>query len=124
MEHAAVEVDIAAIDGGMHCRAANRRVTSAGVEPDQNEASKMPAGRSPRDVIAHDLTRPPCRPQEPRGLAPREPSIACRAGFLRQHDLDDLGAQPFPTMMIDSRAKVFQLTPGGGLCHPLRRVAG
>jgi hypothetical protein len=53
--------------------AADRSMACRGVESDQNEPGDVLSDGALGDVVAHDLPRPPSRPQQSRGLVAGEP---------------------------------------------------
>jgi hypothetical protein len=62
--------------------------------PDQDEPGDVLADRALGLFVAHDLPRPPCRPEEPGRLLSRQHALA-RSAFFRQCDLHDLAAIAF-----------------------------
>lgn len=54
MKYAMVEINMAAPDGLVKCRTANRSVAGAGVKANQNEARDMLAYMALGDIVAHE----------------------------------------------------------------------
>src|SRR5262249_23373342 len=77
IKYAAFKIDMPASDGRHQRSTANRRVAGAGVQPEQDEASHVPADRALSALIPHNLPRPPCRPDQPCRLRSRHPALTC-----------------------------------------------
>ena len=97
IEHALFKIDPSPALGRLERRAADRARPRAGVEPDQDEARDVPA-IADRSAWRSGSRGSPCRPQQPRRLGTREPSLACRPAF-GQTTLDNPIAWPSTPMM-------------------------
>src|SRR6516165_9275608 len=100
IEDTPLEIHMPAPDGWHQRSTANRRVAGAGVQPEQDEAGHVPANRALGALIAHNLPRPPCRPDQPRRLRSREPALACDP-LLGSYHRHNLRAQPLAAVVID-----------------------
>jgi hypothetical protein len=90
--------------------------------PEQDEAGHVPANRALGALIAHNLPRPPCRPDQPRRLRSREPALSCDP-LLGKYHRHNLRAQAFLAMMVDGGAKVLQFPACGCLGHQPRPIS-
>ena len=123
IEHALLEVDVAAAYSRRQRRPADRRRPRAGVEANQDETGDVAADRPQRVLVTHDLPGPPRGPQEASRLGPRKPPLARRRPWW-QHDRHDLGAQALPPVMIDRRPQIFELASRRRRRHHAGRRSG
>src|SRR4051812_34277127 len=70
---------------------------------------------------ALQLTRPPARPDQFRGLAPGQPAVAGVA-LLGQTDVDDAAVQSFLGVVADRGAQILKVAAGAAPVDPVRAV--
>src|SRR5262249_49686800 len=109
IEHAARNVDPTTTDGRLQRRSADGAGARASVKRKQNKPRNMLPRAPARRLALLYLTVAPGGPQQPRRLFASEPPLARRRG-LGQNHLDDRGAQPFPTVVIDCGTEIFKFT--------------
>src|SRR4029077_10630696 len=81
----------------------------------------MLPGTAPGRMSLLNLAIAPGRPNQARRLAAREPSLArLAAHWHRDCNLDR--AEPLSVVMVDGRAQLLELAPGGGLAAAMARI--
>ena len=91
VKDAEIKVEVSSADGRLKGGAADRRMTRARIEADENETRDVAAHAALGHLVAHDLLRPPSRTDDAGGLGARQIDLAGRR-FLGQHHRNDLAA--------------------------------
>ena len=108
MEHAVDGIDERQARTLAPCGVEDRARPTAGVDADEEHADQVAQGAFVCRLPLLNLSVAPARPQEPRDLRSREPSLT-RLPSRGQRDSDDATVKTFFRMVADRRGEVLKI---------------